>query len=304
MEAMRRGNFSLGWNISDLLMRKRPAQGQNKPSRSFQMVWDGTSVNGKRVLVACAHGLGDTIQFIRYAALLREVAAEVIVWAQPSLVPLLRTVKGIDQLLPMHHGMPDMEYDVELELGELPYVFRTTLENIPAEVPYIFAEPAPIERNANLQVGLIWHSSNWNPTRSVPFSKIRRLAAVPGIDWHIMQYDPWGTGWDGKFGMTSGGDSLLDVARVMQALDLVITVDTMTAHLGGALGQQTWTLLPLDADWRWLARRNDSPWYPTMRLFRQRKQGEWEAVIDKVASELKKFGADCNGRKSRGYVDR
>ena len=291
MEAMRRGNFSLGWNISDLLMRQRRVQDRKKPPRCFQMVWDGSSVKGKRVLVACFHGLGDTIQFIRYAALLKEVAAEVIVWAQPSLIALLRTVKGIDQLLPLYHGMPNMEYDIEVELGELPYVFRTTLGNIPAQIPYILVQPAPLERKANLQVGLIWQSGRWNPRRSVPFSKIQRLAQVPGIDWHIMQHDPWGAGWDGKLGVISGGDYLWDDARVMRALDLVITVDTMTAHLAGALGQQTWTLLPFNADWRWLLRRNDSPWYPTMRLFRQRKQGRWEALIDEVASELKKLGA-------------
>src|SRR5215217_1693267 len=145
--AMRRGDFAAAWNISDELLRTHRPQDQENLPRWFQSVWDGSSVAGKRVLVRCYHGLGDTIQFIRYAALLKEVAAEVIVWAQPSLFPLLQTVRGIDRLLPLHDGSPDVGYDVDLELGELPYVFRTTLANVPAVVPYIFVEPALLPRN-------------------------------------------------------------------------------------------------------------------------------------------------------------
>ena len=116
MEAMRRGDFAEAWKISDALLPTRATEDHQKLPRHFQKIWDGSSLAGKRVLVRCYHGLGDTIQFIRYAALLKEVAAEVIVWAQPSLIPLLRTVKGIDQLLPLHDGVPDVEYDVDVEL--------------------------------------------------------------------------------------------------------------------------------------------------------------------------------------------
>ena len=286
VHAMQRGDFAAAWNISDAQLRTRGAQDHTKLPRHFQNIWDGRSLFGKRVLVRCYHGLGDTIQFIRYVALLKEVAAEVIVWVQPSLIPLLRSVKGIDQLLPLHDGVPDVEYDVDVELGELPHVFRTTLTNIPAEVPYIFVEPATLGGDGRLRVGLIWVSGDWDTRRSVPFSEIQRLAQLPGIDWHILQRDARRAGWDGKLGKISGGDNPLDDAQVMRALDLVISVDTMTAHLAGAIGQRTWTLLPFDADWRWMIDRNDSPWYPTMRLFRQQAEGRWDTVIQDLHVNL------------------
>jgi len=143
LDAMRRGDFVAAWNISDVLLRMRRVEDQYQLERWRQSIWDGSAVAGKRVLVRCYHGLGDTIQFIRYAPLLKKIAAEVIVWAQPSLLPLLATVQGIDRLLPLHDGTPDVKCDVDVELGELPYVFRTTMETIPAEVPYLFVEPAP-----------------------------------------------------------------------------------------------------------------------------------------------------------------
>lgn len=286
---MRRGDFAVAWNISDELLRTRRDEDQWKLQRWQQSIWNGSDVAGKRVLVRCYHGLGDTIHFIRYAALLKTVAAEVIVWMQPSLIPLLRGVSGIDRLLPLHDGVPDVEYDVDVELGELPYVFRTMMESIPAEVPYIFVEPAKLESNGRLRVGLIWESGDWDDRRSVPFSQVRRLSEVTDVEWHILQRDPFRAGWDGKFGVISGGDNPLDDARVMRALDLVISVDTMTAHLAGALGQKTWTLLPFDPDWRWMLDRNDSPWYPTMRLFRQPAPKRWDALIDEVGSALIRY---------------
>ena len=288
-EAMRRGDFAAAWSISDAYLQRRSLEDHKKVPRHFQTIWDGRAVRGKQVLVRCYHGLGDTIHFIRYAPLLRNESKEVIVWAQPSLIPLLRTVNGIDRLLPLHDGSPDVEYDVDVEVTELPYVFRTTLASIPADVPYVHVEPLLLRDDAEFRVGLIWESGDWDTSRSIPFSQIQRLAQLPGIDWHILQRDASSAGWDGKFGKISGGDNPLDDARVMCALDLVISVDTMTAHLAGALGQRIWTLLPFDADWRWMLDRTDSPWYPTMRLFRQKEKGCWDDVIDEVAGELKKL---------------
>lgn len=281
---MRRGDFATAWKISDALLATK--KDQTDLPRWFQSVWDGRSVVGKRVLVRCYHGLGDTIQFIRYARLLKAIAAEVIVWGQPSLIPLLRNVCGIDRLLPLHDGAPEVEYDVDIELNESPYLFRTTLATIPADVPYIFVEPASFARDGRLRVGLIWQSGDWDNRRSIPFSEIRRLAELTGIDWHILQRDAERAGWDRSMGLISGGDSPLDDARIMRTLDLVISVDTMTAHLAGALGVNTWTLLPFESDWRWMLDREDSPWYPTMRVFRQREEGKWDNVIDNVAAQL------------------
>src|SRR5215203_3695141 len=121
-EAMLRGDFNAAWNVSDALLHTRRLQEHNKVPRHLQNIWDGTPVAGKRVFVRCYHGLGDTIQFIRYAAILKSVAAEVIIWAQPSLIPLLRTVAGNDQLLPLHDGVRDAKLDVDVEITELPYV--------------------------------------------------------------------------------------------------------------------------------------------------------------------------------------
>src|ERR1041385_3970983 len=287
LHAMRRGDFDTAWNISDALLRT-PRDQTDQP-RWFQRVWNGSSVSGKRVLVRFYQGLGDTIHFIRYAPLLKASSAEVIVWTQPSLIPLLRSVRGIDRLLPLHDGAPDVEYDVDLELNELPHLFRTTLDSIPAVVPYISVEPALLPRNGRMRVGLIWQSGDWDHRRSVPFSEVKQLIKVPGIEWHVLQRDALRAGWDGSLGSISGGDNPLDDARLMRALDLIISVDTMTAHLAGALGVPTWTLLPVEADWRWMLDRDDTPWYPTMRLFRQCEEGKWDDVIDDVAMQLSKL---------------
>ena len=284
--AMRRGDFATAWQISDRLLLERRDEDQTQLPRCRQSIWDGSAVEGKRVLVRCYHGLGDTIHFIRYAALLKQIAAEVIVWVQPSLIPLLRGVSGIDRMLPLHGGVPEVGYDVDVELSELPYVFRTTLESIPARVPYVLVEPARLASDKRLRVGLIWKSGDWDERRSVPFAQVQRLARVLGVEWHILQREARDADWDGELGVLSGGDNPLDDARVMRALDLVISVDTMTAHLAGALGVQTWTLLPSEADWRWMVERNDSPWYPTMRLFRQPAPGRWDVVINELIVQL------------------
>ena len=292
-EAMLRGDFAMAWRISDSLLHTTRQQDHTRVPRHEQNIWDGRPVAGKRVLVRCYHGLGDTIQFIRYASLLKRVAAEVIVWMQPSLIPLLRSVRGIDRVLPLHDGMPDVEYDVDVELNELPYVFRTTLETIPADVPYLHVDPASshiepkLSRSDRLKVGLIWRSGEWDERRSIPFRALLPLGEVSGVEWHLLQRDARRAGWNGEFGTITGGDNPLDDARIMRALDLVISVDTMTAHLAGALGRPTWTLLPFEADWRWMRDREDSPWYPTMRLFRQQREGDWSPTVRALAQSLK-----------------
>src|SRR5690242_1662777 len=286
IETMRNGDFAAAWQISDRLLLTPRTEDHFQLPRWQQSIWDGSDVTGKRVLVRCYHGLGDTIHFIRYAALLKKLAAEVIVWVQPSLIPLLRGVDGIDRMLPLHDGSPEVEYDVDLELSELPHLFRTTLESIPARVPYLSVEPAAIASDGRMRAGLIWRSGDWDERRSVPFSQVQRLRQVRGVEWHILQREPVAAGWDGQLGVISGGDNPLDDARVMSSLDLVISVDTMTAHLAGALGVNTWTLLPYDADWRWMLDRRDSPWYPTMRLFRQPAPGRWDLVVDELVVQL------------------
>lgn len=282
---MRRGNFAAAWEISDAVLRRAGVPSWHLP-RHQQSVWDGKPLDGKRVLVRCYHGLGDTLQFIRYAPLVKAVAEKLIVWAQPELIPLLRSVQGIDQILPLHDGEAEVEYDVDVEVMELPHVFRTSLQTLPAEVPYLHVQPALLPHDSRLAVGIVWRAGDWDERRSIPISALAPLQRIPGIVWHILQRGPALAEWPAGFGVVSGADDALQAARVMRALDLVISVDSMTAHLAGALGVPVWNLLHAEADWRWMEGRTDSPWYPTMRLFRQEQLGEWEPVISRVTTEL------------------
>jgi hypothetical protein len=293
MQAMRQGDFAAAWEISDAALRSRAGIPGGHLPRHLQYLWDGTPLQGKRVLVRCYHGLGDTIQFIRYAPLIGAVAAEVIVWAQPALLELLRGMPGIGRFLSLHDGAPEADYDMDVEIMELPHIFRSTLATLPADVPYLHA--APVARfgsgaSHRLAVGLIWQAGTWDERRSVPLSRlVASCRAIPGVTLHALQRGEGLAEWRSDFGPVSGSDRVEEAASVMQALDLVISVDSFPAHLAGALGRPVWTLLHSAADWRWLQDRDDSPWYPTMRLFRQTHPGEWEAVIDRVARELQRL---------------
>jgi Glycosyltransferase family 9 (heptosyltransferase) len=290
MSCMRRGAFEAAWTISDAMLRARAGVPCWHWPRHLQYIWDGTPLAGKRVLVRCYHGLGDTIQFIRYAPLIKEIAEEVIVWAQPALLPLLRTMRGIDRLLPLHDRSPDVEYDVDVESMELPHIFRTTVATIPAEIPYLHITPAALPRHRGVAIGLVWAAGAWNHARrSLPFSLLAPLAMVPGVELHILQRGPALEQYQHSVGILSGSNDVVEAARIIRALDLVISVDTMPAHLAGALGVPVWTLLEATADWRWMEAREDSPWYPTMRLFRQDTPGAWEPVIACVVAELTRF---------------
>jgi hypothetical protein len=298
MYYMRNGDFETAWKISDDVMQSRAGKPCWHLPRHYQYSWDGSPLEQKRVLVKCYHGLGDTIQFIRYAPLLNEVAAKVIVWAQEPLIPLLKTVEGIDELLPLHDGVPDVEYDVDVEVMELPHIFRSTIASLPVSIPYIHVEPLPLSNNKkHVSVGLVWKPGDWAPFRSIPFSTLEPLARVEGIQLYILQADAELAGWREGFGNHPGEFSLYDYARVIKGLDLLISVDSMPVHLAGALGVPVWTLLHAEADWRWMDNREDSPWYPTMHLFRQKQPGDWLPVIDSVCGALQTFVKDLIARK-------
>jgi hypothetical protein len=290
---MRCGRFEEAWQISDEVVRQRAGVPCYHLPRHEQYFWDGSSLAGKRVLVRCYHGLGDTIQFIRYAPLLRGVVRQVIVWAQPELLALLQTAAGMDRLLPLHDGTPEVEYDADVELMELPHAFRTTAETLPCTVPYLHvaAAESPVRDRAIRRVGLVWQSGGWDDRRSVPTELLRPLAEVRGVRLVVLQQGPaleeWTPGW-GEIGSTPDP---LELARRMRALDLVISVDSFPAHLAGALAVPTWTLLHSDPDWRWMLNRDDTPWYPTMRLWRQPRPGDWESVINRVATALRQISA-------------
>ncbi len=294
---MRRGDFAAAWAINDAALAARAAAGfppvWHRP-RHLQPVWDGTPVAGRRVLVRCYHGLGDTVQFVRYAAPLRAVAAEVVAWCQPALCDLVATAAGVDRVLPLHDGSPGVAYDVDVEVMELPHLFRSDAGTLPAAVPYLHVDPSDRESNAGrLAVGVAWQAGTWDDRRSIPAGLLaEHLAAVPGVDWHVLQRGPALADRPAGFGVDAGSDDMTATARLMRALDLVVTVDSLPAHLAGALGVPVWTLLHADADWRWMQGRDDSPWYPTMRLVRQDadRPGDWGPVLDRVAAELRYLG--------------
>jgi hypothetical protein len=254
-------------------------------------------VDGRRVLVRCYHGLGDTIQFARYLPLLRQRAEHVTLWAQPSLIPLLQTIDTGIEILPLHDGDPGVASEVDVEIMELAHVFRSTLSTLPAQVPYIHVEPATLSATSAVRVGLVWRAGDWAEHRSIPFDRLAPLVRLP-VDWYVLQGHPGLAERPPGFGTVAGERDLMELARVMRALDLVITIDSMAAHLAGALAVPVWTLLHAACDWRWMADRQDSPWYPTMRVFRQDQAGEWDGVVARVAEELAGFRRDTGARGS------
>ncbi|MCE7032275.1 hypothetical protein LY625_06520 [Lysobacter sp. GX 14042] len=288
---MRRGEWEQAWQVGDAGLPARAARPCHHLPRHLQYVWTGAPLEGRRVLVRCYHGLGDTLQFIRYVPLLAQRAAEVAVWAQPGLLPLLAQVPGIDRLLPLHDGDAEVDYDVDVELMELAHVFRSTPDDLPGRVPYLHAEPHGLPGpDVRPRIGLVWRGGDWNPARSMDFRQIAPLAGLPGVRALIVQPQARDAGWDGCTGEYPGEFGIPAYASVLSALDLLVTIDSMPAHLGGALGVPTWVLLHHEPDWRWMEGRDDSPWYPGMRLFRQRAAGDWAGVVDQVMAALAAHG--------------
>jgi hypothetical protein len=286
LAAMRRGDFAAAWQISDRALAAQRAAGPcfDRP-RHEQWVWDGRPLAGQRVLVRCYHGLGDTIQFARLLPTLAQIAQSVTVWAQPALIPLLQTLPARLHFLPLHDGTPEVDYDVDVESMELAHALRISLETLPRDVPYLHVPPEP-RLSPDFSVGLLARAGGWDTRRSVPTAQLSELARLPGVHAVSLQLDepiPGARDWSTP--------DLCTLARRVQALDLVITVDTMLAHLAGALAVPTWVLLPAEADWRWMTDRDDSPWYPTLRLFRQPAPGDWSSVLAAVSDALREARA-------------
>jgi len=285
------GDFEAAWEESDEIARR----GNPDPHR----FWNGQSFDGKRVLVRCLHGLGDTIQFIRYAPLVRREAKTLIIEAQPRLRPLMECCGLAGSIITW--GEPEPEWDLQIEVMELPRIFRATVSSIPASVPYLRIPAASrLRETRHVRVGLVWASGGFNPARSIPLKTLSGICSAPGIEFCSFQAGPERCelaacpvpieDWDEKT------NSVLEAARSLADIDLLITVDTMMAHLAGALGRPVWTLLPYDADWRWMLNRSDSPWYPSMRLFRQASREDWNSVVKDVRNSLEGYTGAGPGR--------
>jgi hypothetical protein len=289
---MRHGAWEAAWRQRDKSLLEIGEDEWQRP-RHLQRLWRGEPVAGRRVLIACQHGLGDTIQFVRYVPMVAQVARHVSLAVQPPLIPLVEDLPGVDRVLPMHDGPPDadVEADVIVEVMELAHLFRSTPDTMPASVPYLNVPAIVSGRStARPRLGFAWRAGDWDPTRSL--APAEALAVVDDVPWDVVPLlpDPR-PGEAALFDGGAGPGSIVSLAAMMMSLELVVTVDTLFAHLAGALGVPVWILLRADPDWRWMLERADSPWYPTARLFRQDEPGEWRRVIREVRSNLVRRGA-------------
>ncbi len=260
--------------------------------------WSGQDLRGRSILVHDEQGFGDTIQFVRHVPLLARRCRKVILLCRRELVSLLSEVPGVAKVLADGEPCPDADFQVPI--ASLPLMFQTEPDKVPSGAGYLRADPALVgswakrlpERSGRVRVGLAWLGSpKPNPGRSLPPDLLFPLAAVAGVVFHSLQKQ----GGDVSVRPPEGAPicdyskeirDFSDTAALIANMDLVISIDTAAAHLSAALGRRTWILLPHRADWRWLLHRADSPWYPTARLFRQEKPGDWTAVIRRVTEQL------------------
>lgn len=292
--AMLDGNYEPAWQESDAIR----ARGAPDPNR----FWQGQPLQGARVIVRCLHGFGDAVQMLRYASHLKNIASSVIFEVPPRLLPLAPFFRDVDRVISWDRqaSFESPDWNVQMEIMELPYIFRTTIADLPIATSYLNLPDAAVQKAAQAigqrrepRVGFVWAGGEWNPERSIPFALLQPLLQRKSWECWSLQGD--GAASQAKERIESGamrdatavcGDGLLALAATIQNLDLVITVDTLAAHLAGALGKSAWVLLQYAADWRWMTARNRSPWYPTMRLFRQPAPGDWPGVIDAVEHAL------------------
>lgn len=284
------GGFTEAWNESAAIS----ARGSSDP----QALWNGEPFRDRRVMVRCLHGFGDAIQFIRYIEPLRREASQVIVQTHPELVTLFRELPWADRVIDWA-GEDRSLWDCQIEVMELPRAFGATPATIPRRIPYLKV-PETIRSGARVparsrrpRLGLQWSASAWDVARNISLAELTPvLEAALAAGYELLSFQR-GTAREElaacRFPIADvSGDSphVIEAAADLLHVDLLLTVDTMLAHLGGALGRPVWTLLPFQADWRWMLHREDTPWYPTMRLFRQKLQGDWSAPLQAAANCL------------------
>lgn len=262
--------------------------------------WQGAPFPGKRLFIHCEQGFGDTLQFLRYLPMVKARGGTVILEAWKALHGLLRQLDCIDELLELSWDTKSgAEFDFFASIMDLPGIFKTTLQNIPADIPYIFADTDKVSQwqkqipSDGFKVGIAWagrplYKEDHN-RRSCAVRKFAPLTEIDGVRLYSLQKGPASAHLDDLPEVTDLAgqfEDFTDTAAVIENLDMVISIDTAVVHLAGAMARPVWTLLPYSADWRWLLNRQDSPWYPTMRLFRQQKPGDWDDVFNRVAEQL------------------
>ncbi len=276
--AMRDGCFETAWALSAETLAERDPATRDDPRLPYhrRWVWDGSDVSGCDVLVRCYHGLGDTIQFARFLPLLGQRAASVTVEMQPRLIALFNGLHGIDHLVPFNPARPLPPSECDIGITELDFVLRAPPGA--AAPPYLRSPRAVLPRGT---LGLCYAAGDWDRERCVPPALFAPICARAPCITLMPEPTP--------LAVRNPGGCPLDMTRtaaLVASADLIITVDTMIAHLAGAMGKPTWLLLKADPDWRWSPRATGSPWYPSMRLYTQEQPGDWETVLARVERDL------------------
>jgi hypothetical protein len=300
MAHMFSGDFASAWRESDAIR----GRGGPDPHR----MWTGEDLKGRNVILRCLHGYGDAVQFLRYAPRLRSLAANVTFEVPPALYDLAPYIDGVDEVVTWGRLAPvnPVSWDTQIEVMELPYIFRTEVNDLPLAQNYLH----PPQTRCNCvnrklghnhpRVGVVWAAGEWNPDRSIPFPAFSALLSETGCEFWSLQGGSAQSDWNQLpptprlRDSADVGDGILNLACIISQLDLVIAVDTLAAHLAGAMGIPAWVLLQHAADWRWMACGNTSPWYPTLRLFRQRAPGDWSGLIEEVRQELNLWTQLCS----------
>ena len=294
------GKYEQGWKEYEWRWRCQ----EFHPRQQRQPQWDGSPLNGRRILLDMEQGLGDIIHFIRYAPMVKQRGGVVVFECPRALCKLLARSPGIDRLVPQGCFLPD--YDVHAPLLSLPGLFGTTLDNIPLDIPYLFPDPELVNKWRSelgsiqeLKIGINWRGGATHTQdrhRSASLGVFAPLSRIDGVRLFSLQKGPGSEELEhADFPVTDLGcrvESFADSAAILKNLDLLITVDTAIAHCAGGLGMPVWVALPFAPDWRWVFDRDDSPWYPSMRLFRQKRWGDWDEVIEQIVQQLKRKDED------------
>ena len=307
-----RGNWTAGFADYDHRLEVGPPSFEPLPEPR----WDGTQREGERLVLVAEQGLGDTIQFCRFAAVLADRGIDVTILARKAMAPLLSTLKGVTIATDASELAQDRRPLRWLPLVSVPGVLGATPENLPREVPYLSAAPDRVKSwrarlgTGGFSIGINWASGHSDKAhfkrRDIALTNFASLAALPGVELVSLQkgaaaLDIGTVAFRDKIKTIDAdphadADFFLDTAAVMCQLDLVISCDTSIAHLAGALARPVFTALPVNSDWRWLLRRGDSPWYPTMRLFRQDARRQWEPVFEAITEAVREKVARAGSR--------
>jgi hypothetical protein len=291
------GDFDEGFREYE--WRWRDSEFTTKPRDFDRPLWDGSDPAGRRILVHCEQGFGDTFQFLRYVPMIRARGAKVLLETNYKMAGLVRRMAGDMTVIVSGTMLPD--FDLHVPMLSLPAIFRTSTSTVPSCVPYLTADPAlaaqwqtKLAPADGLRVGLVWSGNpKPDPRRSASLEVLAPLAQVPGISFVAMQPPPRSVDADNPppgMKLHNLGASFSDhwdpTAYLLSQLDLLITIDSGIAHLAGAMGVPTWVILPHAYDWRWVLAYPASAWYPTLRLFHQASAGDWESVVGRLKDEL------------------